>query len=250
MVDEFAVLAEEAVSTSPVLREVFLDEWQSAFSGLLICYGSLLEGDFGGDRECTAVSFCHGGLLSVLLDELFGCEVNELEFEVVFVLTCHLLHELISDLLLFLSVVILHLLERSLFEVAIRLLNLRNFTFIVIHHFKLVGEILDILWIELNDEEQGVVHEIEVVEKTDIKTNLPHDLRHVLRLELQTVLLFLQLEQVLVLKNSCVLEWGSEDFSLHETTFEVINLLDVLALTFFAVSHQNEVYWILIVHLD
>ena len=49
VVDEFAVLAEEAVSTSPVLRKVFLDEWQSAFSGLLICYGSLLEGDFGGD---------------------------------------------------------------------------------------------------------------------------------------------------------------------------------------------------------
>ena len=89
-----------------------------------------------------------------------------------------------------------------------------------------------------------------MVEKADVETDLLVDSRHILLLELKTVFLLLELEQVLVLEDSCVLEWCAEHFSLDKTSFQVKYLLDVLTLALLAVSHKDEVNWILVVHFD
>ena len=121
MVDELAVLAKEAVSASPVFIELFLDEWQGILASQSVFLGLLLEGDFWGDRRVSVfgVIFVKRVELRQALVLLLGSKIDELELEVLLVLTGHLLHKLIGDLLLLLLVVILHLLQGSLFEVGL-----------------------------------------------------------------------------------------------------------------------------------
>ena len=181
---------------------------------------------------------------------MFCSKVNEFELKVLLILTGHLLHELVGNLLPFLSIIIFHLLKGCLFELGFRLFDLLKVAIIVVDYFEFVWEVLYIGWIEFDDEEQGVVHEVEVVKKTDVATYLVVDFYHILNLEFQAVFLLFQMKEVDIFQHSGVLERSAKHFSFDDTSFEIENLLDVLALAYFAVSHQNEKNWVLIVHLD